>query len=64
MRYYALKVEKPIQRKVYLEKLAPPGKKDHYVNAEEGVAKIRKGLNGNEMTEKKKFERNIYGKSF
>lgn len=48
-RYYYPKAEKSILRKVYFEKLAPPGKKDHYVKADDGVALIRKGLNGEEM---------------
>jgi glutamate receptor, ionotropic, invertebrate len=48
-RYYFPKAEKSIYRKIYLEKLAPPGKKDHYVKAEKGVGLIQKGLNGNTM---------------
>lgn len=61
LRYYFPKAEKPIQRKIYLEKLASPGKKDHYVSAQEGVAKIRKGLNGNDETgENRKFHLKIF----
>jgi hypothetical protein len=48
LKYYFPKAEKPIQRKIYRNKLAPPGKKEHYLNAFEGVAAIRKGLNGND----------------
>lgn len=43
-RYYFSNAELPFERKVYLEKLAPPGKKDHYMSAQEGVARVRKGL--------------------
>lgn len=50
-RYYFPKAEKAIDRKVYLEKLASTGKRDHFVSAEVGVSLIRKGLNGNAMTE-------------
>lgn len=45
-RHYFSKADKPFDRKVYLEKLAPPGKKDHYIPAEEGIKRIRKGLFG------------------
>lgn len=43
-RHYFSVATEPFERKVYLEKLAPPGKKDRFMNAAEGVSRARKGL--------------------
>lgn len=43
-RYYFSTADKPFERKVYLEKLAPPGKKDNFMSAQEGVSRVRRGL--------------------
>lgn len=43
-RYYLPRGETPFEKKVYLEKLAPPGKKDNFMINPVGVAKIRQGL--------------------
>lgn len=43
-RYYLSKIDDPLQRKIYVEKIAPPGKKDHIIKAADGVALVRKGL--------------------
>lgn len=43
-RYYLAASNQPFERKFFLEKLAPPGKKDHFVKAQEGAARVRKGL--------------------
>lgn len=42
--YYFSTASLPFEQKVYREKLAPPGKKDSYTSAHEGVARVRKGL--------------------
>lgn len=43
-RYYFSTADTPFEKKVYNEKLAPPGKKDNYISDIEGVARVRKGL--------------------
>lgn len=43
-RYYFAAADKPFAKKVYQERLAPPGVKDHFVKAHEGVARLRRGL--------------------
>lgn len=43
-RYYFAEADKPIEKRIYAEKLAPLGEKDHYVAMREGAAKVRKGL--------------------
>lgn len=34
----------PFEKKVYLERVAPSGRQDNYINAPEGVSRVRKGL--------------------
>lgn len=34
----------PIRRALYLQKVAPPGKKDNFMPIEEGVRRLREGL--------------------
>ena len=43
-RYYFSATKDPFERKVYLEKLAPPGKKSNFLTAREGIARVRRGL--------------------
>lgn len=43
-RYYFKTTTNAFERKVYLDKIAPPGKKDNFLSAREGIAKVRKGL--------------------
>lgn len=43
-RFFFAATNNPFEKKVYLEKLAPPGKKNNYMTAREGVAKVRQGL--------------------
>lgn len=43
-RYYFSTVTDPFERKVYTEKLAPPGKKENFLTASEGVQRVRAGL--------------------
>lgn len=45
-RYYfgVSQIADPFHRKFAAEKISPPGEKDHFVTAAEGVALIRKGL--------------------
>lgn len=33
-----------MRRAIYLQKVAPRGKKDHFMSIEEGVKKLQKGL--------------------
>ena len=41
---YFSTAEDPLQRKIYLEKLAPPNQEGNFVNRSIGIAKVRKGL--------------------
>ncbi|CAO1408592.1 unnamed protein product [Diamesa hyperborea] len=41
---YFSTADDPLQRKIYLEKLAPPNQQDNFVNRSIGIAKVRKGL--------------------
>ena len=41
--YFSSAVD-PLQRKVYLEKLAPLNQKNNFVNRSTGIANVRKGL--------------------
>jgi glutamate receptor, ionotropic, invertebrate len=43
-RHYFANAEKPFEKKVYVEKVAPPGKKDHYIKIQNGVGHVRKGV--------------------
>ena len=43
-RYYFSATKDPFERKVYLGKLAPPGKKANFMTANEGIARVRRGL--------------------
>jgi hypothetical protein len=47
IKYYLPLADKPIEQKIYREKLlGKQGKKPHFVKTNDGVALIRKGLNG------------------
>ena len=41
---YFSSAEDPLQRKVYLEKLAPPNQKHNFINKSIGIANVRKGM--------------------
>ncbi|KAJ8955116.1 hypothetical protein NQ318_009009 [Aromia moschata] len=43
-RFYFPNSADPIRRQIYLQKVAPKGKKDHFMPIEEGIRKMRKGL--------------------
>lgn len=43
-RHYFSTTKNPFERKVYLDKLAPPGKKDNFLTAKEGISRVRNGL--------------------
>lgn len=43
-RYYFKMMTEPLRKTIYDTKIAPPGKKDKFMNKTEGIAKMRKGL--------------------
>jgi hypothetical protein len=43
-RYFYMTTTDVLERKVFREKLAPPGTKDHFETAQKGVSNVRNGL--------------------
>lgn len=43
-RHYTALGETPFEKKVYLEKIAPPGKKDSFMKSKDGLARMRQGM--------------------
>ncbi|KAJ8964546.1 hypothetical protein NQ314_004843, partial [Rhamnusium bicolor] len=43
-RFYFPNSIEPVRRAIYLQKVAPPGKKDRFMSMEEGVRRMRQGL--------------------
>nr|QNH68025.1 ionotropic receptor 1 [Apriona germarii] len=43
-RFYFTNETEPIRRALYLQKVAPPGKKNNFMSIEEGVRKLKEGL--------------------
>ncbi|XP_055698346.1 probable glutamate receptor [Phlebotomus papatasi] len=43
-RYYFPRTNEPIRKAIYETKIAPPGKKERYLEQSEGIAKVRQGL--------------------